>query len=241
MGKGKFKPTSSSTTTADRAKPTSKSKFKPALAAPLSPPSPAQEAQSEAIESSPEAASSPEREPISPITPKHPSINPTSKAKSKSIFPTPSSPPAPAGVLMHPNDIFVGMEDSYIPLSLSSSSDPFSIDERDPYALSGVDYDTSSPTKSLSSLAESDDEEDEGESSFKGYKGIESIELSQDFHPPFASTQNGSAGQGGKFGWMGYSSQVDVDHQVNEVDKLLERDVDYDGWLRDPSLDPEEV
>ncbi|TFK35461.1 hypothetical protein BDQ12DRAFT_668552 [Crucibulum laeve] len=46
---------------------------------------------------------------------------------------------------------------------------------------------------------------------------------------------------GGFGAWVGYNSQFDVDKQVDEVDKLLERDVDYDGWLRDPSLEPNEL
>ncbi|KAI0927779.1 hypothetical protein AcW2_003979 [Taiwanofungus camphoratus] len=36
----------------------------------------------------------------------------------------------------------------------------------------------------------------------------------------------------GFFG-MGYNSQFDVDGRVERVSELLERDVDYDGWLRD--------
>jgi len=37
---------------------------------------------------------------------------------------------------------------------------------------------------------------------------------------------------------MGYDSQFDVEGQVDRVSELLERDVDFDGWLRDiPALE----
>ncbi|KAH9939445.1 hypothetical protein B0H21DRAFT_39264 [Amylocystis lapponica] len=71
------------------------------------------------------------------------------------------------------------------------------------------------------------------------------------FAPPYASTQQPAAGgflgvgsfdsgpgallargSSGFFG-MGYNSQFDVERQVDRVSELLERDVDYDGWLRD--------
>ncbi|KAI0333068.1 hypothetical protein GY45DRAFT_1359810 [Cubamyces sp. BRFM 1775] len=51
-------------------------------------------------------------------------------------------------------------------------------------------------------------------------------------------SQGPSQGQGlmrgssGFFG-MGYNSQFDVEGQVDRVSELLERDVDYNGWLRD--------
>ena len=32
---------------------------------------------------------------------------------------------------------------------------------------------------------------------------------------------------------MGYSSQFDVERHVDRVSELLEKDVDFDGWLRD--------
>ncbi|KAH9890453.1 hypothetical protein C8Q73DRAFT_704389 [Cubamyces lactineus] len=53
-----------------------------------------------------------------------------------------------------------------------------------------------------------------------------------------ARSQGRSQGQGlmrgssGFFG-MGYNSQFDVEGQVDRVSELLERDVDYNGWLRD--------
>lgn len=34
---------------------------------------------------------------------------------------------------------------------------------------------------------------------------------------------------------MGYNSQFDVEGQVGLVSDLLERDVDFDGWLKDLS------
>ncbi|EJF58036.1 hypothetical protein DICSQDRAFT_139855 [Dichomitus squalens LYAD-421 SS1] len=67
-------------------------------------------------------------------------------------------------------------------------------------------------------------------------------------HDPFLSVPAPNEGQGqnggglmrgssGFFG-MGYSSQFDVEGHVEQVSELLERDVDFDGWLRD--LDAEE-
>ncbi|KAI0344946.1 hypothetical protein BDW22DRAFT_1353766 [Trametopsis cervina] len=75
------------------------------------------------------------------------------------------------------------------------------------------------------------------------------------FAPPFTSTQHGvgaagfgamaasqhalTRGNGGTFG-MGYSSQYDIEGQVGMVSDILERDVDFDGWLRDiPEVDAE--
>ncbi|KII89471.1 hypothetical protein PLICRDRAFT_108810, partial [Plicaturopsis crispa FD-325 SS-3] len=66
------------------------------------------------------------------------------------------------------------------------------------------------------------------------------------FDPPALSTQlpasdmlgTGSMGRGlqrgssGFFGGM-YNSQFDVESRVDRVSELLERDVDFDGWLRD--------
>ncbi|KAI0373108.1 hypothetical protein BV20DRAFT_962888 [Pilatotrama ljubarskyi] len=45
-------------------------------------------------------------------------------------------------------------------------------------------------------------------------------------------------GSSGVFG-MGYNSQFDVEGQVDRVSELLERDVDYNGWLRDLDDDEE--
>ena len=132
----------------------------------------------------------------------------------------------------------------------------------DPYAISvnhsaleqGVDLDLS-PAKSLSSLAGSDSE-DEDEDQALG------LDLSpSSFHPFATSTQHhpeggrkgqqydltsspflGRSGAAGlSLGFGGYNSQFDVAGQVDKVDKLLEKDVDYEGWLRDPSLEREGV
>ncbi|GLB35667.1 hypothetical protein LshimejAT787_0212320 [Lyophyllum shimeji] len=92
------------------------------------------------------------------------------------------------------------------------------------------DYDMASPTKSLCSLAADSDEEPEMDLDLAG----------GGFNPPFTSTQAG-ADQG--LGWMGYNSQFDVDGKVDMVSKFIERDVnvDYEGWLRDPSAEAEPV
>jgi hypothetical protein len=40
---------------------------------------------------------------------------------------------------------------------------------------------------------------------------------------------------------MGYSSQFDVERHVDRVSELLEKDVDFDGWLRDmPAAEEQE-
>jgi Wiskott-Aldrich syndrome protein len=39
---------------------------------------------------------------------------------------------------------------------------------------------------------------------------------------------------------MGYNSQYDVEGQVDRVSELLERDVDFEGWLRDVPEEEEE-
>ncbi|KIP03376.1 hypothetical protein PHLGIDRAFT_130181 [Phlebiopsis gigantea 11061_1 CR5-6] len=80
------------------------------------------------------------------------------------------------------------------------------------------------------------------------------------FMPPFVSTQAAgptgggfggiaasqppvpgtlTRGSSGAFG-MGYNSQFDVEGQVGMVSDLLEKDVDFDGWLRDiPEVEAE--
>lgn len=60
------------------------------------------------------------------------------------------------------------------------------------------------------------------------------------FAPDFVSSQapleQGSSG----FLGMGYNSQFDVEGQVDRVSELLEKDVDFDGWLRDiPAMEDE--
>lgn len=57
------------------------------------------------------------------------------------------------------------------------------------------------------------------------------------FRPPYTSTQDGAKRplgptSSGVFG-MGYSSQFDIEKHVDRVSELLERDVDFDSWLRD--------
>ncbi|KIM52413.1 hypothetical protein SCLCIDRAFT_1163411 [Scleroderma citrinum Foug A] len=57
------------------------------------------------------------------------------------------------------------------------------------------------------------------------------------FRPPYTSTQDGlkqplGPMSSGVFG-MGYSSQLDIEKHVDRVSELLERDVDFDSWLRD--------
>jgi neural Wiskott-Aldrich syndrome protein len=68
------------------------------------------------------------------------------------------------------------------------------------------------------------------------------------FLPDFASTQvpgnytggtTTTTGTGGLVEGYGYSSQFDVDGQCDQVSELLERDVDFDGWLRDLPLKEE--
>ncbi|KAF8061814.1 hypothetical protein FPV67DRAFT_1452682 [Lyophyllum atratum] len=93
------------------------------------------------------------------------------------------------------------------------------------------DYDMGSPTKSLSSLAASDSDEEE-EQALDHVMGTD-LNMDDSFDPPFASTQAG--------GRMGYNSQFDVDGRVDIVSKFMEKDVDFDGWLRDPSLGPEGI
>jgi len=123
----------------------------------------------------------------------------------------------------------------------------------------GLDYEAApSPTKSLSSLAADSDSDSEydGNARLKGKEkekctpGI-NMDMIEEFDPPFVSTQvnahkPGKAGAGsgsGVFGgWTGYNSQFDVDGRVDLVSKFMERDVnvDYEGWLKDPSEEPEQ-
>jgi neural Wiskott-Aldrich syndrome protein len=52
----------------------------------------------------------------------------------------------------------------------------------------------------------------------------------------------GTLGRGGSGVWGGggYNSQFDVEGQVDRVSDLLEKDVDFDGWLKEMPPDPEE-
>ncbi|GJE88149.1 hypothetical protein PsYK624_042320 [Phanerochaete sordida] len=52
------------------------------------------------------------------------------------------------------------------------------------------------------------------------------------FAPPFASTQAGGAPPASQ-SQVGYNSQFDVEGQVGMVSDLLERDVDFTGWIHD--------
>ena len=128
----------------------------------------------------------------------------------------------------------------------------------DPYAIS-VDHSALEldllPTKSLSSLAGSDSEDEDEEAN------DQALDLNfspSSFNPYATSTQhqnypheghanspllheNGKAGTALSLGFGRYNSQFDVAGQVDKVDKLLEKDVDYEGWLRDPSLEREVI
>ncbi|OAX37500.1 hypothetical protein K503DRAFT_866824 [Rhizopogon vinicolor AM-OR11-026] len=56
------------------------------------------------------------------------------------------------------------------------------------------------------------------------------------FLPQYTSTQPGGSrhkGMSSRAFGMGYSSQFDVERHVDRVSELLEKDVDFDGWLRD--------
>ena len=124
----------------------------------------------------------------------------------------------------------------------------------DPYAISvnhsKLDPDFS-PTKSLSSLAGSDSEDEDDELKHR-VLGLDLSPNPSSFNPYATSTQhqhypyegdNGhvftKAGEVLSLGFSGYNSQFDVAGQVDKVDKLLEKDLDYEGWLRDPSLERE--
>jgi len=141
--------------------------------------------------------------------------------------------------------------------------DPYAISAQrlDPYPP--VDIDLQSPTKSLSSLAGSDSEDDDDELEDPGLNvGVGDNELDISFNPAATSTQRPfvarklGASQHTGDSWASvyedvdprvpassansvpyvYNSQFesDVAKQVDRVDKLLEKDVDYDGWLKDP-------
>ena len=137
----------------------------------------------------------------------------------------------------------------------------------DPYAIS-VNHDELdiSPTKSLSSLAGSDSENEEEDdklspqlldfdcspSAFNPYATSTqhqkySYEAGRNNHvitsphgSPFLG-ENGKAEGALLLGFGGYNSQFDVAGQVDKVNKLLEKDVDYEGWLCDPPVEREGV
>lgn len=111
----------------------------------------------------------------------------------------------------------------------------------------GYDIDMSSPAKSLSSIAGSDSE-DSDEEAGDALRDTTFINAAKGFEPLGASTQ-ADGGGGFAFGGMSqasvgggirsfgmYNSQFDVEGEVDRVSELLERDVDFDGWLRDASI-----
>ncbi|KAF4604382.1 hypothetical protein EYR40_001560 [Pleurotus pulmonarius] len=111
----------------------------------------------------------------------------------------------------------------------------------------GYDIDMSSPAKSLSSIAGSDSE-DSDEEAGDALRDTTFINAAKGFEPLGASTQ-ADGGGGFAFGAMSqasvgggirsfgmYNSQFDVEGEVDRVSELLERDVDFDGWLRDASI-----
>ncbi|KAI6138009.1 hypothetical protein EDD17DRAFT_1675187 [Pisolithus thermaeus] len=56
------------------------------------------------------------------------------------------------------------------------------------------------------------------------------------FRPPYTSTQNGPKARGlasSDLLGVGYSSQFDVEKHVDRVSELLEKEVDFDSWLKD--------
>lgn len=103
----------------------------------------------------------------------------------------------------------------------------------------------SSPTKSVKSYFSAPDS-DPADSPVKANLLLDSpvspmLSYAQNpsgFLPQITSTQLGkgspTAGRtnNGIFG-MGYSTQFDVERHVDRVNELLEKDVDFDGWLRD--------
>lgn len=111
-----------------------------------------------------------------------------------------------------------GMYDYAAPLT--NDEDPDDRDRSSVYKL------IASPARSLSSLAASDSDSEPEDGQANG------------FDPPFTSTQ--VDGKEKALGWMKYNSQFDVDGNVDLVSKFMEKDVDVDfgGWLKDPSPEP---
>jgi neural Wiskott-Aldrich syndrome protein len=66
------------------------------------------------------------------------------------------------------------------------------------------------------------------------------------FNPPSGSTLPGLQyanivrTSSGAWGGGGYNSQYDVEGQVDRVSELLDKDVDFDGWLKEMPPDPED-
>ncbi|KAG7453191.1 uncharacterized protein BT62DRAFT_1070846 [Guyanagaster necrorhizus] len=98
--------------------------------------------------------------------------------------------------------------------------EPVNVDpDPDPDLYLDMEVDLASPAKSLSSIA--DEDSDGGEDGVGGALPDFTYDAGA-FKPPFASTQL----QGSQ---LGYNSQVDVERNVNELDKFLARDVDMSG------------
>lgn len=79
---------------------------------------------------------------------------------------------------------------------------------------------------------------------FAGMEESQSLPQSQEQSQGYALSQSPGYGGGGGlgFGGMGYSSQFDVEGGVEQVSGILERDVDFEAWLRDstPPVEEEE-
>lgn len=129
------------------------------------------------------------------------------------------------------------------------SSAPLTPGKNDQFAtdgdVQGVPEKIPSPTKSVKSYFSAPDS-DPGDSPVKANLLLESpvgpmlsyAQNASGFLPQLTSTQmdKGSPIPGrtnsGILG-MGYSSQFDIERHVDRVSELLEKDVDFDGWLRD--------
>ncbi|KAL0947848.1 hypothetical protein HGRIS_013909 [Hohenbuehelia grisea] len=115
-----------------------------------------------------------------------------------------------------------------------------------------VDDDLASPAKSMSSLAGSDSEEDDANDYIPGFTqtpngedafAVPKVKLgATDNDAEILSQESGMVvgSQADNFGGVPfgvYNSQFDVEGEVGRVNELLEKDVDFDGWLRDVSGD----
>ncbi|TFK45925.1 hypothetical protein OE88DRAFT_1073917 [Heliocybe sulcata] len=73
--------------------------------------------------------------------------------------------------------------------------------------------------------------EGRAESSHAGYTAISGLGVGQSQGLGISQSQ----GFGFGFGGMDYNSQFDVEGRVGRVDEILDKDVDFDGWLREVS------
>lgn len=147
-------------------------------------------------------------------------------------------------------------------LNIHMAAEPPGLDYRAHYRPSS--------TKSLSSLAGSDTDSDEerdeieedlGDKAGKPIVSHQNVDIGLDieeFDPPFASTQAlmgpgppvyglekppsgpGTLAPTSSGMWPEYDSRFDVDAHVERASKFMEQDVDYDGWLRDLTPEPED-